>query len=477
LGNKDVIANRPGLGRYGAPCVLRFSPDLKTLQNGTYLEGWQQIWDKHRVVAGKPVHKTFPPEYFWQPTDLGLLKSGDVVVSHDGGYFRRLTDKDRQLAQETAERLVQENPNPPPGKAGEPAPDQATRLAMYRAAMLRRLPFYDVCDWMSRLSPDLTKRVWRKAIYTPATDPETAKRLKDGWPFAYLSNPRACRMRLDKDENIYLAGWSASATKSESYWDPYLWKLDPKDGNLIWKAYEYDPMGGKDNRINGNVADTAVLTVALDQDQNVLACLISDGGNTVMGGTPKAELGKAFEGPFKGMGGGGLTHFHGRIVRFDAQTREGLAGARTGRVAWTVDVAALPQKHVLALGRCNFGVEWSADAWQKSDPNENPTGYLRVYSPDFDLLYSTALRGVVPYEIIPLAEKRFLIVGESKGTLSKVKWNEDKTYELAQEANPGLAPVKNALQAKPQGKNDGYLMIVEWKEPAPKPAAREAPPF
>jgi hypothetical protein len=36
LKDKDTIAGRPGLGRLGAPCVLRFDADLSALTAGTY---------------------------------------------------------------------------------------------------------------------------------------------------------------------------------------------------------------------------------------------------------------------------------------------------------------------------------------------------------------------------------------------------------------------------------------------------------
>ena len=78
--------------------MLRFSRDLQVLQCGTYLEGWQQVWDKVRVITTKPKFKSWPREFFWQPTGLGLLSSGDLVVCHDGGYFRLITDQERQEA-------------------------------------------------------------------------------------------------------------------------------------------------------------------------------------------------------------------------------------------------------------------------------------------------------------------------------------------------------------------------------------------
>jgi len=231
-GKVDKIAGRPGLGRYGAPCVLRLSLDLQTLECGTYLEGWQQVWDKIRVTNFRRKMEGNWREFFWQPTHLALLRSGDLLVCHDGGYFRLPTDKDKELA------------------AGD------DKLA-------ERLLFYDCCDYASRLSPDLAQRAWKKAIYTPPVDPEVAKKVKDGWPLAHYSNPRTHRLRLDKDESIFLCGWSASATSKEPWWSPYLYKLDPKSGDVLWKAYEYDPMSGGGNRMGGAVADTAMLTVKI----------------------------------------------------------------------------------------------------------------------------------------------------------------------------------------------------------------------
>jgi len=414
LKDKDPIAGRPGLGRYGAPCVLRFTPDLKAVTAGTYLEGWQQVWDKFRCKTIRP-HETFPPDYFWQPTALGLLKSGDLVVCHDGGYFRLLTDQDRRIA------------------GGDD--------------LLKRLAFYDCCDWVSRLSPDLSKRAWRQPIYTPAVDAETAKRIKGGWPLPHYSSPRTHRMRLDRDEGLFLCGWSASYTSKEPWWSPYVWKLNPADGKLLWKAYEYDPMSGPDNRMNGTVADTAIATLALDGDGNLLAGLFADGGNTVIGWSPKAELGRRFEGPIKGPGLGiKLVHWWGTIHRVNAETREGMGGARfagnnkgVAAPGWAVDLASMPGNQVLAAGRCNFEFPWTGNAWHRGDPEENPTGFVRVYSAEFDLLFSTALPGVIPFEIVPLSDNRFLIVGQAR--------------------NP-TAPVANALFSQSRGKADGFFYLV-----------------
>jgi hypothetical protein len=413
--DRDPIAGRPGLGRYGAPCVLRLSPDLQALQAGTFLEGWQQVYDKSRVKVIKP-REMFPTEYFWQPTSMAALKSGDLVVCHDGGYFRRLTGKDRQLADGNED-------------------------------VYNRLAFYDCCDYVSRLSPDLSRRVWQKPVYTPAVNVEAARQVRGGWPLPHYSSPRTLRMRIDRDENVYLAGWSASATAQEPWWSPYLWKLQPEDGSLAWKAYEYDPLSGADHRLNGTVADTAIGTVALDADQNLLVSLYSDGGNTVMGWSPRAELGRPFEGALQNNVGVKLVHWWGMVHRVDAQTREGLGGVRMATKgkgaagpAWVVDLASLPGNDVLAVGRCNLDTLWGENAWTRGEFEENPMGFLRVYSRDFQLVFSTALPGVVPFEIAPLPDGRFLVVGR---------------------ADRESAPQKNPLVKGPPGKSDGWYALVQ----------------
>lgn len=412
-GKEDKIAGRPGLGRYGAPCVLRLSKDLATIQSGTYLEGWQQVWDKKRVSKQGSQMLGGYQEYFWQPTSLAVVKGGNLLVCHDGGYFRMANDKDRELAKD--------NPK-----------------------LLDRLIFYDTCDYVSSLSPDLTQRLWKKPIYTPPVDPAVAKTVKDGWPLAHYSSPRTHRMRLDRDDNIYLCGWSASATSKEPWWSPYLYKLDPTTGDPIWKAYEYDPFSGGGNRLGGQVADTACVSLAVDEDGNVLSSLLADGGNSVMEWSPKAErLGESFEVKTRGGGFGvKLVHWWGQIHRFDSKTRQGLGGARIGPWGWAHDIASLPDNSVMAFGRYNWKFDFTPDAWCRESPVENPNAFLRVYSPTFDLEFSTALPGVVPFEICRVGTTRYVLVGR---------------------AEQGVSPVKNALFPKSPGKTSGYLLIVDWK--------------
>jgi len=409
-GKQDKIAGRPGLGRYGAPCILRFSADLQKLECGTYLEGWQQVWDKKRVAKpGKEMLGGFQ-EYYWQPTSIGLLRSGDVIVCHDGGYFRLLTDQDKELAKDNAK-------------------------------LLELLAFYDCCDYVSRLSPDLAQRTWKKPIYTPPVDPEVAKKVRSGWPLPHHSSPRTHRMRLDKDENIFLCGWSASYTSNEPWWSPYLWKLDPKTGEVAWKAYQYDPMSGGGNRMGGQVSDTAVLTVVPEDDGNLLTALLADGGNTVMGWSPKAD-GSKFETPTRGKGFGvKLVHWWGQVHRVDGKTLSGLGAARIGPWGWVVDMASMPGRNVVAVGRFNDKFDFTDDAWWRESTVENPNAFLRVFSPEFDLLFSTEIPGLVPFEISRLGPTRIILVGRSE---------------------KGASPVKDALFAKSAGQTGGYFMILQW---------------
>jgi hypothetical protein len=220
---------------------------------------------------------------------------------------------------------------------------------------------------------------------------------------------------------------------------------------VLAKYYEYDPMSGADNRMNGTVADTAIPTFTFDADGNFLVSLFADGGNTVMGWSPQAQLGKKFEGRIKNDVGVKLVHWWGMVHRVDAKTGEGLGGVRLASKgqgaagpAWAVDLASLPGGNVLALGRCNLDFPWSTNAWHRAEVDENPAAFLRVYSREFDLLFSTARPGVVPFEIVPLTGNRFLITGQAK--------------------NP-TAPVANALFSKLRGKADGFFCVVQATAP------------
>lgn len=408
-GKEDKIAGRPHLGRYGAPFVVKLSTDLSKVIAGTYLEGWQQVWDKKRVSKQGQQMLGGWVEYFWQPTHLAVLRSGEVVVGHDGGYFRM------------------------------PRPDDLQRAGGDQA-VAERMRFYDCCDYVSKLSADLSKREWKQALYTPPVDAEVARRVKAGWTLPHYSNPRTTRMRLDAQERVWLCGWSASATSQEPYWSPYLLALDQANGHVVKKLYEYDPMSGGGNRMGGQVADTAILTLAPEADGKMLVSLLADGGNTVIGWSPKAD-GTKFEGTIKGKSFGiKLVHWWGQVQRVDTASGTGLGGARIGPWGWVVDLAPLGDGGVMALGRCNWKFDTTEDAWAKESPAENPIAFVRTFSPEMDLQFSSLLPGVYPFELLRVGPNRYALTGRADA--------------------PG-AVVKNALMEQPAGKSDGYLMILE----------------
>jgi len=422
----DPIADRPSLGRLGAPCVLRLSTDLRILENGTYLEGWQQVYDKRRVCGAGRTKLDGPfREFFWQPINICPLASGDVVVSHDGGYFREVTDADRQLAAKVASEKDREK-------------------------LLERFGFYDVADYVSRLSADLTRRAWKTDVYTPPTDPAVAGRLKNGWPHRHFGNPRIHRMRMGPGEAIWICGWSATLTSSEPWWSPFVWRLDPETGKPTRRLYEYDPMSGGGNRMGGTVADTAALSVAVEDDGDLLTCLIADGGNTWMGRGPRGNEGERMKGPVSGPGlGPSPAHFWGQVHRADAETFDGLGGAKTGPWAWTIDAAGLPDEHFLALGRWNRRLRCTANAWWTDADVKlpNPNAFLRVVGPDYDTVFWTAIPGVRPYELLPLGDNRYIVTGFA--------------------AADGGAPIKDGLTSGAAGGEDAWFAVVEWRGHAP----------
>lgn len=414
-GRPDPIADRPWLGRLGAPCVLKFSTDLKTLESGTYLEGWQQVYDKTRI-CGRQTGRF--REFFWQPINICPLGNGDVAVAHDGGYFRRLTEADREMVAKV-----------------EPAGD--------RAKLLERLSFYDVADYVSRLSGDLTKRSWKTDIRTPPTDPEVVHRLKTGWNLPHFGNPRTHRMRADNAGNLWVCGWSATLTSQEPWWSPFLWCLDPESGRPTKRLYEHDPMSGGGNRMGGQVADTAVLSVSVDGSSNLLACLIADGGNSVMEWGPLGAERKRMTGPVVGPGlGGSPAHFWGQVHRIDGKTFDGLGGAKSGPWAWPIDAAGAPDGKFIAVGRWNAPLPWTPDAWWINGGVANPNAFIRVVGPDCQTLFWTALPGVRPFEITPIGGARYIVVGLASG---------------------GKAPVKNSLMKESPGGEDAFFAILQWK--------------
>jgi hypothetical protein len=140
--------------------------------------------------------------------------------------------------------------------------------------------------------------------------------------------------------------------------------------------------------------------------------------------------------------GGSPAHFWGHAHRIDGKTMEGLGGAKSGPWGWTTDVAGLPEKHFLALGRYNAPLPWSANAWWIKGALDNPNAFLRVVAPDFNTVFWTALPGVRPYEVTPIGDGRYLVAGF---------------------AAKGTAPMKESLMPKAPGGEDAFFVILKWR--------------
>lgn len=437
------------LGRYGAPFVLRLSVGLDKVECGTYLEGWQQVWAKNRYTPDRPAgakrNKLWPTEYSWLPIQVRLLKCGDPVVCHDGGYYRLLTEEDEAFVKKTVERMLDENwlPGNPSERQRASAMSAEEKRAYYRTKLRKQLGFYGVPDHLSRLASDLDKRAFRTDICSPATNPEVAGKLHYGWNSPYYSNARTHRMQLDEDENIFLCGWSASYTSQEPWWSFYVWRMSSRTGELIWKVAEMDPMSGGGYRMFGNVADKGIGALAV-RDNRLYTSSYSDGG----------------------WPGAGALHFSGSISLQDKATLEGRSRARTGPSQWTLDLHALPGEAVVAAGRGEGLGGTTPDAWQQDSPLGSPMAWLSLHQgPKLDRKFHTVVQGLWPYAMEPVGENRVAWVGASWGTIRRKVLDEAGNTAIKEEPNPGLAVAKNAIFEKQQGKKDGYFLLMEFAGP------------
>jgi hypothetical protein len=389
----------------GVPCVLRFDAALSKLAGGTYLEGSHYAWNINQQLK----------EDEWTATPLGLLSDGSLIVGHDGGV---------------------------PGH------------------------YYYEPDYVSRLAPDLTRRVWRFDLFFPYTSIERIAKYQAKyepraaeWRVPIFGQARILGLRIGAKDTIYVCGWSVSATSNEPWWVPFLFKLNP-NGDVAWRAYSFDPMSGKGDRVSGDVADSVVRNVALTEEGDVLLAGLADGGNTVLRKNPlnydlapqaplKGETGR----PARGGGGERYKGFTWRMtdrleskggVYFGAAVR-GMGGARP---AWAVDLCALPGKRVLCLGRHNYEYPTSANAWVTD--NTTPGGFLRLFDENYKDLFLTNLPDVTPYSLA-VQGARVAVVGLARS---------------------GKALTKDALFPQQAGQMDAYLLIGEF----PAPAAVEEKP-
>jgi hypothetical protein len=385
---------RDGRGR---PMVLRVTPDLQTFDAATFLEGWHHIWhvppplneDRHSPVA------------------IGLLANGDVVAAHDGG---------------------QRTPHPVTGKADS---------------------FYQARDHLSCLSPDLKQRRWHTPIETPPVDTSRAQKLLgEHFTHDWMGNVRTFRLRIDPANRIYVCGWAASKTMKEPWWAPFLIQYDPATGKPAWRGWTVDPTGGGDGRMKGLVSDSVVRSIAFDEQGRLLAAMNSDGGNNIAARPPNdyTQEGSPKLTGDTPWGMRGRTLFIGNVQRLD-ETRENRLGGsnllgrqnRTATAAWPIDLCSLPEDRVFVVGRYTRGFGFK-QAWS---PSNRPGSFLRVYSPDFQVQFSTGLDGT---DLRNVQRRGNLLV--VSGTSS------------------GPAPVgQSPFQTYQGGKTDGYVLLLRVPQP------------
>ncbi|MEI7766777.1 MAG: hypothetical protein WCJ97_04985 [Phycisphaerae bacterium] len=396
----------PGTDQRGTPFVAQVNKEMTKVIAATYLEGWQSLWH-----VPQPLN-----EDVWQPVGLAVLTSGDVVVGHDGGY----------------------QTTPPAGRKAGPE------------------EFFHQPDHLSRLSADLKLRRWTQTIYTPPVPAANAGIiLGQPWPFATLGNTRMLRLRVDARDNIYACGWSPTQTMKEPWWSPWLHRYDA-NGKLVWTAYEFDPTSGG-GRLNGLVSDSAIMSVALDPDGQVLITSGGDGGNSVLSKDPRD-----YNKPASLRGGvwgfRGRTLFWGTVARLDATSRglqggEHIAGFNQSQLspAWGTDIVGLPHGQVLAVGRNQSGFDTSKDAWYSG-----PGAWLRLYKPNFETRFATS----IPQTNFVMAERyqdRVVVIGMSGQ--NQLPRKRDRVVQT--EMPPLVRPVQNKLS----GTTDGYLMLLKINIP------------
>lgn len=312
----------------GAPAVLFFAGDALALNSAALLEGWQSTWFVPAQVQ----------ETWWQPVLLERFANGDIVVVHDGGY---------NLA---------------------PTPGQSLGFCEFSLA-------YDV---VSRLTPDLTKRHWHTRMHGPTVDPQAiSAHMQEGvhfrqtsmsvWSEPVLGNPRAWSLTIDGDDQLWVAGWSASRTAKEPWWCPFIRRVS-EDGTIADGPWSPSPTAGG-GRLGGQVSDTAVRAVQALRDGGMAVILLSDGGNNVSRRDPWDPLAEpkapwfGQPDPFRGrtLFWSGLTRLQPAVeapmnlelawgLHLGGQSRD-QRNRHTTRPAWAEQVVELDDGRLLLAGR------------------------------------------------------------------------------------------------------------------------------
>jgi hypothetical protein len=264
------------------------------------------------------------------------------------------------------------------------------------------------------------------------------------WRAPVFGQVRILGMRTNAS-GIYVCGWSVSYTANEPWWVPFLFKINP-NGDMAWKAYSFDPMSGGGDRVSSDVADSLFRNVNFTADGDVLLAGHADGGNSVLRKHPlNYDLnpqGRFFGDAGKATWRGGVR-YKGLTLRI-SETQEMKSGrwiGMAGKPGWVVDLAGLPGKRVVSLGRHTYGYAATPDAWSKDVAG--PAAFLRISDENYQDQFLTNLPDVTPYALATQGP-RVVAVGLARS---------------------GKAPVKDAVQAAPGGGLDAYLLVVDCPEP------------
>ena len=133
-----------------------------------------------------------------------------------------------------------------------------------------------------------------------------------------------------------------------------------------------------------------------------------------------------------------------RAGRREGWDGRGFGVAEPGSVAHRVPDHGVDERIFLcgwsASATSKFDV--TDDAWHKDSPAENPIAFLRLYSADFELRFSTLLPGIVPFEIVKIGPNRYAITAQGRAARRAAQGR----------AGRGTSPAKT----------DGYLLILDF---------------
>ncbi len=378
----------------GVPAVWRMDPALTRVLARRRLPGAHFVWSLGANLD----------EFRWQPTEIAALSNGDIVVSADGGAA--------------------------PG-------------------------YYRAPDRLLRLTADLQTARWEIEIGHPRVQPpEKVGRYWsefDGWSEPFFGQTRILRLRAGARDRIAIGGWSPTRTSREPWWSPFILVFSA-DGQRLWSAYAADPMSGGGDRLNGDVADSAILSVAPDGADGWFFCGVSDGGNTILRRDPldftRAAAALKGQGPIARQGRCLFYGLVGRLEGDSGQLRHGLRlnsmdGARGSQPDWAEDIAALPDGGAVAVGRAGAGFQPSDRGESGTSPRLHPTpqGFLRRFDAEMNELWRTRWPETDP-RWIAVRGARVAVVGSAFGS--------------------GAPASPNALQPEAAGGEDGWLTILEF---------------